>query len=97
MLKQFLLLLCLGLCLPALSTTNAQAQPATATHITAVAFAHGGKFKMLYDCRQRPQSVLLKDRLYLVYNGEAKPTKSDKGSAYPMLIIYRPPDRSFSK
>ena len=52
---------------------------------------------MLYDGRQRPQSVLLKNRLFIVYNGDARPTKNDKGSAYPMLISYDPRDRSFSK
>ena len=41
------------------------------TYAAPLAFAHGGKFKMLYDCRQRPQSVYLKDRLYIVYNGDA--------------------------
>ncbi len=59
-------------------------------------FGHNGKFKMLYDCRQRPQSVFLKGRLYLVYNGDAKPTKDDKGKAYPMLITYDPKERIFS-
>ena len=59
-------------------------------------FGHNGKFKMLYDSRQRPQSVFLKGRLYLVYNGDAKPTKNDKGKAYPMLITYDPNERIFS-
>ena len=62
-----------------------------------IAFASGGKFKMLYDARQRPQSVYLKGRLYIVYNGDAKPTSNRKGSARPMLITYDPQSRSFSK
>jgi hypothetical protein len=62
-----------------------------------VAFAGGGRFKMLYDARQRPQSVHLKGRLYIVYNGDAKPTSNSKGSARPMLITYDPQSRSFSK
>ena len=60
-------------------------------------FGEAGKFKMLYDARQRPQSVYLNDRLYIVYNGDAKPTKNSKGSARPMLITYDPQNRSFSK
>jgi len=60
-------------------------------------FGEAGKFKMLYDARQRPQSVYLNDQLYIVYNGDAKPTKNSKGSARPMLIIYDPQNRSFSK
>ena len=58
--------------------------------------ADGGKFKMLYDARQRPQTVMLHGRLFIVYNGDAKPTKSGKGSAYPMLVSYDPASRSFS-
>ena len=62
-----------------------------------IPFGEYGKFKMLYDCRQRPQSVLLNDRLYIVYNGDAKPSRNGKGKAYPLLITYNPKDRSFSK
>jgi hypothetical protein len=60
-------------------------------------FGDSGKFKMLYDCRQRPQSVSLKDKLYIVYNGDAKPTTNGKGGARPMLITYNPLSRTFSK
>ncbi len=60
-------------------------------------FGEDGKFKMLYDCRQRPQSVFLNDKLYIVYNGDAKPTKNGKAKAYPSLITYNPKNRSFSK
>lgn len=60
-------------------------------------FADAGKFKMLYDVRQRPQSVFLHDRLYVVYNGDAKPSANGKGSAYPMMISYEPASRTFSE
>ncbi|MBT5845357.1 MAG: hypothetical protein HOH86_02030, partial [Verrucomicrobiales bacterium] len=85
--ERFMLLFCLIFCVFVSQTTYA----------APLAFAHGGKFKMLYDCRQRPQSVFLKDRLYIVYNGDAKPSKNGKGNAYPMLITYDPRNRSFSK
>ena len=61
-----------------------------------IPFGKNGKFKMLYDVRQRPQSVLIKDNLFIVYNGDASPTKDDKGKAYPMLISYDP-DNGFSR
>lgn len=67
------------------------------SELAPMAFASGGKFKVLYDARQRPQSVYLKDRLYIVYNGDAKPTSNKKGSARPLLITYDPNSRSFSK
>ena len=41
-------------------------------------------------CRQRPQSVLIKGNLFVVYNGDASPTKDDKGKACLMLISYDP-------
>ena len=44
-----------------------------------IPFGKNGKFKMLYDARQRPQSVLIKGNLFVVYNGDATPTKDDKG------------------
>jgi hypothetical protein len=92
-------LFCVASCLLILVSREVQAQGGLDAKFDSapIAFAQGGKFKMLYDCRQRPQSVFLKDRVYVVYNGDAQPTKNDKGSAYPMLITYAPEDRSFSK
>ena len=60
-------------------------------------FGVNGKRNMLYDARQRPQSVLLHGRLYIVYNADATPTKNNKGKAYPMLISYDPQTRRFTK
>ena len=79
-------------CFVKTTSTEEQSKP---TNI--IPFGEDGKFKMLYDCRQRPQSVLLNDRLYIVYNGDAKPSRNGKGKAYPLLITYNPKDRSFSK
>lgn len=61
------------------------------------AFGINGKRNMLYDARQRPQSVLLHGRLYIVYNGDAIATKNGKGNAYPMFISYDPQSRKFSE
>ncbi len=65
--------------------------------LNIIPFGEAGKFKMLYDCRQRPQSVYLNDKLYIVYNGEAKPSRNGTGKAYPLLITYNPRNRSFSQ
>ena len=62
-----------------------------------VPFGEIGKFNMLYDVRQRPQTVYLHDRLYIVYNGDAKPSKNGNGSASPMLITYDAKSRTFSE
>ena len=56
-------------------------------------FGVNGKRNMLYDARQRPQSVLLHGRLYIVYSADATATKNNKGKAYPMLITYDPQTR----
>jgi hypothetical protein len=94
--ERLTLLLCLIGC-PVLPAAYGDDQSQTQITSTPLAFAHGGKLKMLYDCRQRPQSVLLNDRLYVVYNGDAEPTKNGKGNACPMLITYGPQDRKFSQ
>ena len=62
-----------------------------------IPFGKNGKFKMLYDARQRPQSVLIKSNLYVVYNGDVSPTSDEKGKAYPMLVSYDPAKRVFSE
>ncbi|MDG2222677.1 MAG: BNR-4 repeat-containing protein [Rubripirellula sp.] len=62
-----------------------------------VPFGDAGKFKMLYDARQRPQSVFVNGQLYVVYNGDATSTSNDKGRARPMMVRYHPQDRVFSK
>lgn len=61
------------------------------------AFGENGKFKMLYDARHRPQSVLLHERVYIVYNGDAKPNEKGSGDARPMLITYDLKSRTFSE
>ena len=44
-----------------------------------LAFGMNGKRNMLYDVRQRPQSVFIKGRVYIVYNGDATPTAKSCG------------------
>jgi len=51
---------------------------------------------MLYDARQRPQSVYLNDRLFIVYNGDATPSENGKGRAFPMMVAYDPQRKSFA-
>jgi hypothetical protein len=90
-------LLCLLTCCVAIASA-ACGQNAQSTNARGpMAFAGGGKFKMLYDARQRPQSVYMQGRLFIVYNGNAAPSKSGKGSAHPMLISYDPQSRTFSR
>lgn len=99
-LLQFLLAMALVCQVAFVSAARGQkASPGNAASGNSAApmtFASGGKFKMLYDARQRPQSVYQKDRLYIVYNGDAEPSKSGKGNAYPMFISYEPESRMFS-
>jgi hypothetical protein len=94
--ERLLVRLSLVFCVVVFTTARGEDRSQTVPDATPLAFADGGKFKMLYDGRQRPQSVLLNDRLYIVYNGDAKSSKSGKGSAYPMLISYGPESRMFS-
>ena len=64
----------------ALVSAFAVTSPASEPVASILAFGEAGKIKMLYDVRQRPQAVYLRDRLYIVYNGDAQPTRNLKGS-----------------
>ena len=94
--ERLILRLCFVSCLSVVSAAYGDDPPQREIRTDPMPFARGGKFKMLYDARQRPQSVLLHGRLFIVYNGDAEPSKSGKGSAYPMLISYDPESRTFS-
>ena len=77
---------------------NSRAKAAEASAPDKIlSFGVNGKRNMLYDARQRPQSVLLHGRVYIVYNADATPTKNKKGKAYRMLITYDPKTRKFTE
>ena len=61
-----------------------------------LAFGEGGQIKMLYDRRQRPQSVYLNGNAYIVFNGGGGPGESGKSPTSPMIIKYNPVTREFS-
>ncbi len=77
-----------------MATANASADEPTPVPLV---FADSGKLKMLYDARQRPQSVCLHGRVFVVFNGDAEPTENGKGRAYPMFISYERLTGAFSK
>ena len=52
---------------------------------------------MLYDARQRPQAVYLRDRVFIGFKGGASPSDSGKAKTSPMLIAYDPSSRRFSE
>jgi len=61
-----------------------------------MAFGEGGQFKMLYDRRQRPQSVYLDNKVHIVFNAGAEAGSSAQAASKPMAIIYDPLTREFS-
>ncbi|MDB4694953.1 BNR repeat-containing protein [bacterium] len=77
-----------------MASANAYADEATSVPMV---FADAGKLKMLYDARQRPQTVCLHGQLFVVFNGDAEATDNGKGRAYPKIISYQQRTRSFSK
>ena len=66
-----------------------------------VSFGEGGQLKMLYESRQRPQAVYLKDKLHIVFNGGGivRDNKDPKKKAVTksMAVTYDPLSRKFSK
>jgi hypothetical protein len=59
-------------------------------------FGKGGQVKMLYDRRQRPQSVFLKDKVFIVYNAGGTADKA-KSPTKPMANVYGTKSRTFSQ
>jgi hypothetical protein len=61
-----------------------------------VAFGQGGQIKMLYDRRQRPQSVYLNNKVHIVFNAGGQIGAQPKAPTKPMAITYDPATRKFS-
>ncbi len=61
------------------------------------AFGEGGQIKMLYDRRQRPQSVYLNNKVHIVFNAGRKTGALAKSPTKPMAISYDPLTREFSE
>lgn len=60
-------------------------------------FGKGGQIKMLYDRRQRPQSVYLNDKVHIVFNANGEKGRSPgKAPSKPMAVTYDPATRKFS-
>jgi len=62
-----------------------------------VAFGEGGQIKMLYDRRQRPQSVYLNNKIHIVFNAGGQIGAQPKARTRPMAITYDPLTRQFSE
>ena len=63
----------------------------------AIAFGAGGQIKMLYDRRQRPQSVYLNNRVHIVFNAGGRAGAPAKSPTKPMALTYDPLTREFSE
>ncbi|HCO95221.1 MAG TPA: hypothetical protein DIU00_14930 [Phycisphaerales bacterium] len=62
-----------------------------------VAFGQGGQIKMLYDRRQRPQSVYLNKKVHIVFNAGGQIGAKPKAPTKPMAVTYDPAAREFSE
>jgi hypothetical protein len=61
-----------------------------------MAFGEKGQLKMLYDRRQRPQSVYLNNKVHIVFNAGAEIAARSQPSARPMAVTYDSVTREFS-
>jgi hypothetical protein len=80
-----------------LVTTSALADQVPVGSGEAIAFGSGGQIKMLYDRRQRPQSIYLNHQIHIVFNAGGKAGAPAKSSTQPMAITYDPLTRKFSE
>jgi hypothetical protein len=62
-----------------------------------ISFGDNGQLKMLYDRRQRPNSVYIHDRAIIVFNAGGDPNGGAKSPTQPMLVSYDPATRSMSE
>ena len=60
-------------------------------------FGEKGSIKMLYDRRQRPQSVFLDGKVHIVFAGEAEFTNSKKAKTKPLAVTFDPQTKKFSE
>ncbi len=72
------------------------AQKTETSDFEILPFGEGGQIKMLYDRRQRPQSVYLNDMVYIVFNAGGDPGDSGRSPTMPMIVTYNPVTREFS-
>ncbi|MDX1286408.1 MAG: hypothetical protein R3182_15435, partial [Draconibacterium sp.] len=59
-------------------------------------FGERGQIKMLYDRRQRPQSVYLNGKVHIVFNAGAESGATGQSKTKPMIVTYSPEFREFS-
>ena len=57
------------------------------------AFGEGGQIKMLYDRRQRPQSIYLNNKVHIVFNAGGQIGASPKALTKPIAVTYDPATR----
>ena len=72
-------------------------QEQTRADLFPVAFGQGGQIKMLYDRRQRPQSVYLNNKVHIVFNAGGQIGAQPKAPTKPMAVTYDPATREFSE
>ena len=72
------------------------AGPVAEPHPQLLTFGEGGQIKMLYDRRQRPQSIYLNGKVHLVFNAGGKKGAPPQSPTQPMAVTYDPIQRTFS-
>lgn len=71
-------------------------QVQTKANQVITAFGEGGQIKMLYDRRQRPQSIYLNNKVHIVFNAGGQIGAPAKARTKPMAVTYDPAAREFS-
>lgn len=91
MMKIFLGIICM-----LFITTFSNAQKVEDSKYQILPFGEGGQIKMLYDRRQRPQSVFLNGKVHIVFNADGEKGALGKSKTKPMAVTYDPASRKFS-
>jgi len=62
-----------------------------------IPFGDGGQYKMMYDRRQRPQAVLIGEKIHIVYNGGAPADAKKRTPTLPFAVTYNLKTGRFSE
>ncbi|MFY0653822.1 MAG: BNR-4 repeat-containing protein [Cyclobacteriaceae bacterium] len=80
-----------------ISLPNGKAQVIEKTRYSVLPFGEGGQIKMLYDRRQRPQSVYLNGKVHLAINAGGEKGEPGKSKSKPMAITFDLSKKEFSE
>lgn len=80
-----------------LTSSHVRAQKLSKGNYELFPFGEKGQIKMLYDRRQRPQSVFLEGKVFLAINADGEEGEPGRSKTKPMVLSFDPETKDFSR